>query len=130
MANKRLSDWERALRSVDVELLSVSLYRASSTGVHAYEVDGALSISISSVGFGRYSAIDRAIVFPRAINLLAGQVQIIDEHDGPGIWKVVQARNATWVVKEAGDPGYGDGVTVQLLKTLDGQLSMRRERRG
>jgi hypothetical protein len=129
VANRRLVEWERALRAVEVELLTVSVYRATSTGVYAYEVDGALSVTVASVGFGRYSATDRAIVFPRGTNIRPGPVQIIDEHDGPSLWNVVAARSTLWVVKDAGDPGYGDGTMVQLMRTLDGQLSMRRERR-
>lgn len=128
VANKRRNDWEDALRAVDVALLSVSMYRASSTGVHAYEVDGNLSVSTSNIGFGRYSAVDRAIVFPRAVSLPAGPIQIVDQYDGVGLWSVVHATSSTWVVKSAGDPGYADGLVVQLLRTFDGLISMRRSR--
>lgn len=129
VANKRLSEWYQAFRGIEVDFLSVAVYQAATTGTYAYEVDGTLAMTVASIGFGTYSAVDRAIVFPRTVNLPAGTIQIIDPYDGVGFWLVTHAANRTWAVKASGDPGYVDGGVVQLLRTFDGLLTMRRAER-
>jgi hypothetical protein len=124
VANKRDGFWEAGLRAHGVSLLTVSVYE-SHLGVEAIEFDGVLEIAESNLGFGTFSAIDRAVRFSRAIDLPPGPIQISDPGGSISSWTILRTETATWVTKDNGTPSIPDGAFVQLIKTLDGRVSLR-----
>lgn len=127
IANKRDNGWEIALRAHDIQLLSVAVFRTTS-GVEAVEVDGELEILSESLGFGLYSATDRSLRFHRAVRLPTGPVQISDPSGTTSSWTVSVVGDTTWVTKDFGLPDLEHGTHVQVIRTIEGQLSLRRPR--
>jgi len=124
IANKRDSRWEAALTGVGVQLVSVSAFR-SDRGVEAVELDGNLEVTEENLGFGKYSATDRSLRFPRAVRLPTGTIQINDPSGSVGQWTVVENGESLWVTKKIGTPSIPDSVFVQLIRTVGGGLSLR-----
>jgi len=125
VANKRIGTWEIELRAHDILMLVVSSFR-SSAGIHALELDGDLLPPIESLGFGTYSATDRSMRFPSSVRLPEDRVQIHDLEGAPGIWTVTREGPYAWVTKEAGMPSIPHESFVQLLRTVDGKITLRR----
>lgn len=125
IANKWNQDWALGLRALTIQFLAISLFR-SSTGSEALEVDGSLEVVSAHLGFGTYSAVDRALVFPADIAVPEGEVQINDPEGGLGTWDVKRASSLVWFTKSVGLPDLVDKSQVQLVRTVSGGLSMRR----
>lgn len=127
VANKRDVAWEIALRSHDIQFMSVAVFRAHN-GVEAVEVDGMLEILTESLGFGLYSATDRSLRFHRAVRLPAGPVLISDPSGTTSSWTVTVVGDTTWVTKDVGLPDLEHQSHVQVIRTIEGRLSLRRPR--
>ncbi len=125
VANKHDAQWKLVLTTHEVQFLSVSAFR-SLGGSLALEVDGYLEVLAMSLGFGSFSAIDRSLRFDRAVALPSGTIQIIDPSGAAALWTVARDDRFTWVRKDAGIPDIENGASVQLRKTVDGRLSLRR----
>lgn len=125
VANRRIEEWEVSLRALTVQLLTVSVFR-SNGGVEAVEVDGTLEVVSKSLGFGRYSAIDRSLVFPKSVEIPRGKIQINDPTGAPSRWTVADQGDVAWVTKDLGVPDIDHDAFVQLIRTVDGRVSMRR----
>jgi hypothetical protein len=125
IANKRHRDWEIALRSLQVQLLTVSAFN-SPAGMQAVEVDGKLIAQQEHLGFGQYFATDRALRFHRAIQLPAGEI-MVDSFDGSGsTWTVTRDGTSAWVIKNQGTPDIANGVYIQMIRVFGGRFSIRR----
>lgn len=124
VANRRHRDWEIALGSHQIQLLSVSAF-TSPSGIEAIEVDGRLEVRLEHLGFGRFSATDRAIRFPRSVLLPDGEVMIDDPSGASASWFVTRDGNFAWVVKRVGHPDYSHGSYLQLTRAVGGTLSIR-----
>jgi hypothetical protein len=127
IANKREPHWEIALGAHNIQLLAVSVFR-SKNGLDAVELDGTLEVFSESLGFGIYSVTDRSLRFHKGLRLHAGSVQINDPAGGLALWTVTPAGDVTWVTKDVGFPDIEDGAYVQIIRTIDGRLSIRRPR--
>lgn len=125
VANRRIEEWEVALRALTVQLLTVSVFR-SEAGAEVVEVNGAIEVVSKSLGFGRYSATDRSLVFPRSVEVPRGKIQINDPTGAPSLWTVADQAEAAWITKDLGVPDIADGAFVQLIRTVDGRVSLRR----
>jgi hypothetical protein len=125
IANKREPHWQIALKAHDIQLLAVSVFR-SKKGLDAVELDGTLEVTSESLGFGVYSVADRSMRFHKSLRLPAGGVQINDPSGGLAFWTVTPDGDRTWVTKDVGFPDIEDGSYVQLVRTIDGHVSMRR----
>jgi hypothetical protein len=125
VSNKRNLNWDIALKAHDVQSLTVSVF-SSSDGSAAYEVDGNLEILNRSVGFGIFSMTDRSIRFPSSTQIPEGRVQILDPEGAPSWWQVTRSPTNIWVTKESGVIDVTHESHVQLIKTMSGQLSLRR----
>jgi len=125
ITNKRNSDWQMAFRGIDVQTLVVSVYD-SNHGQTAFEIEGALGRSLENIGFGEYMATDRSIKFHRGTALPLGRVQVADSDGAPSWWIVTAAAEATWMTKEAGALDVDNGAFVQMVRTPEGQLILRR----
>jgi hypothetical protein len=128
IANKRHSDWEVSLRSLQVQLLTVSAF-ISPAGIQAVEVDGKLIAKQEHIAFGQYFATDRALRFHQGVHIPNGEI-MIDSFDGSGsIWTVTRDSAWAWATKKQGMPDIENGTFVQMIRAFGGRLSMRRSPR-
>jgi hypothetical protein len=128
IANKRHRDWEIALRSLQVQLLTVSAFN-SPAGIQAVEVDGKLTAQQEHLGFGQYFATDRALRFHRTIQLPDGEI-MVDSFDGSdSVWTVTRDGASAWVTKNQGMPDIANGAFVQMIRVFGGRFTIRRSPR-
>jgi hypothetical protein len=125
IANKPDESWEIALRSHDIQFLTVSWF-LSPDGMEAIELGGTLEVMQESLGFGVYSAVDKSIRFSRVVRLPVGPIQINDPQGGASVWMVARSDGFTWVTKQIGIPDISDGAYVQLVRTDTGRIFLRR----
>jgi len=125
VANSRDHSWQLQLRAHDVQLLTVSMLY-NSAGDEALELDGELSVFRESLGFGTYFATDRSLRFLRSIRLPDGDIQINDPLGAISCWHVRRDHQFAWITKSVGLPAIPNQTFVQLLRTFDGRLSLRR----
>jgi hypothetical protein len=125
IANKRHRDWEIALRSLEVQLLTVSAFN-SPAGVQAVEVDGRLIAPQEHVGFGRYIATDRCLRFHQGVRLPDGEIMVDDFSGAGSIWTVKRDMSFAWVTKNQGTPDLVNGSLVQMIRVFGGRFSIKR----
>jgi hypothetical protein len=125
VANKLHMDWQIGLNALQVQLLAISVFR-SGRGNEAIELTGRLESFAAHLGFGKYSAVDRALVFPRDTNLPEGKIKINDPGGSVATWTIKKDGQFVWIVKEVGTPDLPDDCFVQLIRTTDGAFSLRR----
>jgi hypothetical protein len=128
VANKRDEAWVQAIRTFNAQILVVSVFDDDTTEAAAIEIDGDLQAVSESLGFGIYSAIDRSCRFRASVRLPRGDIQFVDEAGTVSTWTVVDGQGILWVTKGVGTPDIPDGAYVQVLKTHDGRLLLRRPR--
>jgi len=125
IANKQIHDWEVGLSSLDVQFLSAQVFNSPS-GIEAVEISGQMQSFQENLGFGRYSAIDSTLQFPKAVRLPDGQIQISDPDGGIGSWTVTRDERFAWVQKVTGTPDLAHGHQFQLIRAISGRIVMRR----
>lgn len=125
IANKWNCDWESALRSLDTQLLAVSVFN-SPGGVQAVEIDGRLVARQEHIGFGEYVATDRALRVHSGLRLPNGEIMIDDLVGSGSVWTVRRDGDSAWIVKNRGTPDLGNGTWVQILRTFGGRFAIRR----
>jgi hypothetical protein len=114
-----------AFRGLDVQMLVVSIYD-SNQGQMAFEIEGGLERSQENIGFGEYSATDRSIRFHRGTALPLGRCQVSDSDGAPSWWIISEAPEAIWMTKETGTLDVDNGAFVQMIRTIEGRLVLRR----
>jgi hypothetical protein len=121
-----LSDpsWTSALRALDVQHLTVSVYR-DRNGRSAHEVEGRLIARTESLGFARYSAIDNCMRISKGCGLPVGKVQIIDQFGNPAAWTIREEAGVLWISKDRGPALLGHQSYIQILRTFDGHISLK-----
>lgn len=124
VANKRSKEWEIALASLQVQLVSVVAFK-SAAGVEAIEIDGRLDVLKEHLGFGVFSATDAAIRFPRTVNLPNGEVVISDTSGSSALWTVRRDGAFAWLTKNVGAPDYLHGSHLQLIRSFSGQIVIK-----
>lgn len=124
VANRLRTDWEHAVRAHQGQLLVVTRFQGS-TGREAFEVAGSLAAVKESLGFGTYSAQDGMIRFKAAINLPDGHIQMEISGGGASLWKVIRDERFAWVVKDTGRLDIPDGAHIQLIRAIDGRITLR-----
>lgn len=125
IANKHIRDWEVGLSSLDVQFLSAQIFNSHS-GVEAVEISGQLQSFQENLGFGKYSAIDSTLQFPKTVRLPDGEIQISDPDGGVGSWTVTRDERFAWVQKVTGTPDLADRHLYQLIRAMSGRIVMRR----
>ena len=118
-------DWEVALRSLDVQLLTVPAFN-SPAGVQAVEVDGKLIAKQEHVGFGLYVATDRSLRFHKGVQLPDGEIMVDDFSGAGSIWTVTRDASYAWVTKNQGTPDLIHGLLVQVIRVFGGRFSIKR----
>ncbi len=116
--------WSAALRAVDVQHLTVSVYR-DRNGRSAHEVQGQLAARVESLGFARYSAIDNCLRIPKGCGLPVGNIQIIDQFGNLSNWTVRSDEGQLWICKESGPALIQHDSYVQIIRSFDGRISIR-----
>jgi hypothetical protein len=124
VTNKWAAKWEDQLLGLGVQLVTVSVFRGPD-GTVAYEVDGALDVTLSNLGYGVYSATDRSIRMALGTDLEEGEIQLDEPTGGVSSWIVARTAEATWITKQRGVPAFDDGEYLQLLRTIEGKISLR-----
>lgn len=117
-------NWTAALRALDVQHLTVSIYRDRS-GRSAHEVDGRLTVRAESLGFARYSAIDNCLRIPKGCGLLIGNVQIVDQFGNLADWTIREDAGVLWICKDRGPALIEHGNYVQIIRSFEGRISIR-----
>jgi hypothetical protein len=128
IANKLDHSWSKALATISVQMLAVSIYR-SDKGIVAVEVDGMLESVAEHLGFGYFSATDRSLRFPKSAKIPDGILQVFDPEGSLSFWVSTRATDAIWLTKEVGLPDFTQGACIQLIRTAEGRLSFRRSGR-
>lgn len=117
-------EWTTALRALDVQYLTVSVYR-DRNGRFAHEVEGRLVARTESLGFARFSAINNCLRINRGCGLPSGAVQIIDQFGNPALWTIREASGVLWISKDKGPALLEHEGYVQIIRTFDGRISLR-----
>jgi hypothetical protein len=125
IVNKRNREWEIALGSLQVQMLTVTAFK-SSAGVEAVEVDGQLAVLQEHLGFGTFSATYRSLRFPASVKLPDGEIMIADSDGSTGTWTVIRDGAVAWITKTIGVPDILHGSQIQLVRTYGGRISIRR----
>jgi hypothetical protein len=125
IANKRHRDWEIALRSLQVQMLTVSAFN-SPAGIQAIEIDGRLIAQQEHLGFGVYVATDRSLRFHQGVQLPDGEIMVDDFSDAGSIWTVTRDTLFAWVTKNQGTPDLVNGCYVQMIRIFGGRFSLKR----
>lgn len=116
--------WTRSLRALDVQHLTVSIYR-DRNGRSAHEVEGRLVARTESLGFARFSAIDNCLRINKGCGLPTGNIQIIDQFGNPTLWTVRESAGVLWVSKDRGPALLNHDSYVQIIRSFDGRISIR-----
>jgi len=118
------ASWTAALNALDVQHLTVSIYR-DRNGRSAHEVDGLLSARAESLGFAKFSAVDNCLRIPRSCGLPLGSLQVIDQFGNTGIWTAREEGGVLWIQKERGSALIAHNSYVQLIRNFEGRISLR-----
>jgi hypothetical protein len=124
IANKRHRDWEIALRSLEVQMLTVSAFNSQS-GLQAVEVDGRLLAKQEHIGFGQYVATDQAIRLHHGVRLPDGEIMVDDLAGAGSTWIVRRDGELLWLSKKRGTPDISNGSWVQIVKVFGGRFALR-----
>lgn len=116
--------WHPALRALDVQFLTVSIFK-DHQGRTAHEVHGQLSVLRESLGFAQFSAMDNSLRLPKSVGLALGVVRIEDQFGSAGLWVVREEGGNIWLTKERGSALIQNGAFVQIIKTIDGRMCPR-----
>lgn len=116
--------WTAALRALDVQHLTVSIYR-DRNGRSAHEVDGRLTVRAESLGFARYSAIDNCLRIHKGCGLVTGDVQIVDQFGNLADWTIRENAGVLWICKDRGPALIEHGSYVQIIRSFEGRISIR-----
>ncbi len=124
VANRAEPQWEAQLRAVEVQMLTVSVLR-DYQGRSGYEMEGKLNVQRESIGFAKYSAPDNSLRLPKSCGLPVGQIQIEDPFGVVATWVVREDGNTLWITKEKGFISLGHDSYVQVIRTIEGRLSLK-----
>jgi len=124
VGNMTNPSWSMALGALDVQHLTVSVYR-DRNGRSAHEIEGRLIARTESLGFARFSAIDNCLRINRGCGLRTGSLQIFDQFGNPTLWTVHEAAGTLWISKDRGPALLEHEGYVQIIRTYDGRISLR-----
>jgi hypothetical protein len=116
--------WTKALHALDVQHLTVSVYR-NRNGRSAHEVDGRLTCRAESLGFARYSAIDNCLRIHKGCGLPVGNIQIVDQFGNLSDWTIREDAGVLWIGKDRGPALIGHESFVQIIRSFEGRISIR-----
>lgn len=115
------AEWTQSLRALDVQHLTVSIYR-DRNGRSAHEVEGRLVARTESLGFAQFSAINNCLRINKGSGLPVGNIQIIDQFGNPAPWTVREEAGVLWVSKDRGPALLNHNAYVQIIRAFDGRI--------
>lgn len=118
------ASWVAAFRGLDVQYLTVSVYR-DRNGRSAHEVEGQLIARAENLGFARYSAIDNCLRIRKGCGLTVGNVQIVDQFGSLAEWTIREEAGTLWICKVRGPALIAHDSYVQIIRSYDGRISIR-----
>lgn len=124
VANMPDPEWTTALHALDVQYLTLSVYR-DRNGRSAHEIEGRLVARTESLGFARFSAIDNCLRINKGCGLPLGNVQIVDQFGNPALWTVRETSGAFWISKDQGPALIAHESYVQIIRTFEGRITLR-----
>lgn len=116
--------WTQSLRVMDVQHLTVSIYR-DRNGRSAHEVEGRLVARTESLGFARFSMIDKCLRINKGCGLPMGHIQITDQFGNPASWTVREEAGVLWISKDRGPTLLDHDSYVQIIRTFEGRITLR-----
>lgn len=117
-------EWATALRAIDAQYLTVSVYKNKS-GRTAHEMEGKLIASSDSLGFARFSATDNCLRINKGCGLPLGNVQIFDQFGTPAPWTIREASGVLWISKDRGPALLSHESYVQIIRSIDGRIFLK-----
>lgn len=114
-------EWTKSLRALDVQHLTVSVYR-DRNGRTAHEVEGRLIARTESLGFAQFSAIDKCLRINKGCGLPVGNIQIVDQFGNLSPWTVREDSGVLWVTKDRGPTLLEHNGYVQIIRAFDGRI--------
>jgi len=117
-------EWTTVLRALDVQYLTVSVYRGRN-GRSAHELEGRLIAPTQSLGFARFSAVDNCLRINKGCGLPSGAVQIIDQFGNAAPWTIREASGVLWISKDKGPALLDHEGYVQIIRTSEGRIYLR-----
>lgn len=122
VANEPKADWEKACLGLDAQMLTVSVYSGAERT--AFEVGGQIRVVRESLGFGTYSATDKAVQLPASIQIASGEVAI--DVDGFQVnWLARRSGETLWLTRLVGEPDFPDRAYLQVIRTFGNRLALR-----
>jgi hypothetical protein len=116
--------WHPALRALDVQFLTVSIFK-DFMGRTAHEVHGQLTVVRESLGFAQFSAVDNSLRLPKSSGLGLGALRVEDQFGSAGVWTSREEGGNIWLTKDRGSALIQNGAYVQIVKTIDGRICLR-----
>lgn len=127
VVDRMVPEWLPALKGLDVQFLIVQVFRGSN-GKTAHHVDGRFEVVKKSLGFGKYTAINKSLVMARTCGLPLGEIKVQDPFGSDALWTVRESGAALWVTKNCGDPALPHDEYIQVLRTIDGKITLKLSR--
>jgi hypothetical protein len=124
ITNRFDADWQAALRGLDVQLITVSVFR-DSAGRVAHEIEGCLHVARENLGFATYSAIDKSLRIAKSAAIPLGRIRIEDPFGVASLWTVRESDASLWITKDVGDPALPHAEYLQMIRAFDGQITLR-----
>ena len=125
VTNRTPMDWKPAIRAHQAQLLVITRFQSPS-GREAFEIDGTLTVTSESLGFGTYSATNAMIRFIRSVNLPDGHIQMEGRNNETSLWRVIRDERFAWLARDSGGRlDIPDGAYVQLIRSIDGRIIMK-----
>ncbi|MFC7777706.1 hypothetical protein ACFQW4_11565 [Pantoea sp. GCM10028869] len=124
IVNLSLKEWHEQLRGMDIQLLTVSVFKGRND-VSGYEIEGTLSVHTESIGFALYNAMDKCLKISKSCGLKPGVIQIVDQFGVSSLWNVQESSGILWISKNSGISLLEHKSYVQLVKTYDGRIMLK-----
>jgi hypothetical protein len=124
VSNLSDTDWTRSLKALDVQHLTLSIFR-DRNGRSAHEVEGSLVARTESLGFAQFSAIDNCLRIKKGCGLPVGEIQVTDQFGTSASWTVREDAGVLWVSKNRGPSLLSHNCYVQIIRSFDGGISLK-----
>lgn len=124
VSNIHSPDWTQRLTVLDVQHLSVFVYR-DRNGRSAHAIEGSLIARSSSLGFATYSATDNCLRISKGCGIPVGSIQMFDQFGSLSDWTSREESGVLWISKNDGRCIIDHGAYVQIIRNSEGRLHLR-----
>ena len=124
VSNLQDPEWTRSLRALDVQHLTLSVYRGND-GRTAHELEGQLTARSESLGFAQFSAVNNCLRINKGCGLAVGAIQIHDQFGNLGTWVVHEDAGTLWIRKKQGPTLIDHMSYVQIIRSDAGRIHLK-----